>query len=95
MCLAGLLLPILGALPDALIIVVSGLGGTKEEAAEQVLLTTQCHHFAGDASLCCSVRPLRMHTVESGWLTSRGPVATQGTSTLQYVHGLSACGTRT
>ena len=32
----GLLLPILGALPDALIIVVSGLGGTKEEAAEQV-----------------------------------------------------------
>jgi len=36
--LAGLLLPILGALPDALIIVVSGLGGTKEQAAEQVTL---------------------------------------------------------
>ena len=35
---AGLLLPILGALPDALIIVVSGLGGTREEAEEQVTL---------------------------------------------------------
>lgn len=34
--LAGLLLPILGALPDALIILVSGLGGTREEAQEQV-----------------------------------------------------------
>ncbi|CAL5223152.1 g5620 [Coccomyxa viridis] len=34
--IGGLLLPILGALPDALIIVVSGLGGTKKEAAEQV-----------------------------------------------------------
>ncbi|EIE26168.1 hypothetical protein COCSUDRAFT_61158 [Coccomyxa subellipsoidea C-169] len=34
--IGGLLLPILGALPDALIIVVSGLGGTREEAAEQV-----------------------------------------------------------
>ena len=37
--LAGLLLPILGALPDALIIVVSGLGGSKDEAAEQVRST--------------------------------------------------------
>ena len=36
MSCTGLLLPILGALPDALIIVVSGLGGTKEQAAEQV-----------------------------------------------------------
>ena len=35
--LAGLLLPILGALPDALIILVSGLGGTREEAQEQVM----------------------------------------------------------
>ena len=35
MC-AGLLLPILGALPDALIILVSGLGGTRAEAQEQV-----------------------------------------------------------
>ncbi len=38
---AGLVLPVLGALPDALIIVVSGLGGTAEEAQEQV-----CRHFA-------------------------------------------------
>ncbi|CAL8462752.1 g2285 [Coccomyxa elongata] len=34
--IGGLLLPVLGALPDALIIVVSGLGGTREEAEEQV-----------------------------------------------------------
>ena len=32
----GLLLPVLGALPDSLIIVVSGLGGTVAEAQEQV-----------------------------------------------------------
>lgn len=32
----GLLLPVLGALPDSLIIVVSGLGGSREEANEQV-----------------------------------------------------------
>lgn len=35
-CRAGLLLPILGALPDSLIIIVSGLGGTLAEAQEQV-----------------------------------------------------------
>lgn len=35
-CSAGLLLPILGALPDSLIIIVSGLGGTLAEAQEQV-----------------------------------------------------------
>ena len=34
---AGLVLPILGALPDSLIIIASGLGGTAEEAQEQVL----------------------------------------------------------
>mmetsp|Transcript_10171 Transcript_10171/g.30570 ORF Transcript_10171/g.30570 Transcript_10171/m.30570 type:complete len:554 (-) Transcript_10171:2400-4061(-) len=34
--IGGLLLPILGALPDALIILVSGLGGTAKEAQEQV-----------------------------------------------------------
>lgn len=34
--IAGLLLPILGSLPDALIIIVSGLGGTRDEAQEQV-----------------------------------------------------------
>jgi hypothetical protein len=32
----GLLLPILGAVPDAAVIVASGLGATKEEAQEQV-----------------------------------------------------------
>lgn len=32
----GLLLPILGALPDSLIIIVSGLGGSLAEAQEQV-----------------------------------------------------------
>lgn len=35
--LSGLVLPILGALPDAFIIAVSGLGGSQEEAQEQVL----------------------------------------------------------
>ncbi|KAG0500475.1 hypothetical protein HPP92_000547 [Vanilla planifolia] len=34
----GLFLPILGALPDALLILVSGLSGTKEEAQNQVLI---------------------------------------------------------
>jgi Ca2+/Na+ antiporter len=34
--IGGLLLPILGALPDSLIIIVSGLGGTLAEAQEQV-----------------------------------------------------------
>ena len=33
---AGLVLPVLGALPDALIIIVSGLGGSREEVAQQV-----------------------------------------------------------
>ena len=32
----GLLLPILGAVPDAAVIVASGLGATQEEAQEQV-----------------------------------------------------------
>ena len=31
----GLLLPILGAVPDAAVIVASGLGATQEEAQEQ------------------------------------------------------------
>jgi len=34
--IGGLVLPILGALPDAAMIVVSGLGGTVDEAQEQV-----------------------------------------------------------
>lgn len=34
--IGGLLLPVLGSLPDALIIIVSGLGGTRSEAQEQV-----------------------------------------------------------
>ncbi|KAK9789557.1 hypothetical protein WJX73_004608 [Symbiochloris irregularis] len=34
--IGGLVLPILGALPDALVIVVSGLGGSAGEAQEQV-----------------------------------------------------------
>jgi hypothetical protein len=33
---AGLLLPVLGALPDSLIIIVSGLGVSREVAQEQV-----------------------------------------------------------
>jgi hypothetical protein len=37
MCAAGgLLLPVLGALPDSLIIVVSGIGVSREVAEEQV-----------------------------------------------------------
>lgn len=34
--IGGLVLPVLGALPDALIIAVSGLGGNREEVAKQV-----------------------------------------------------------
>ena len=34
--IGGLVLPILGALPDAAMIVVSGIGGTKAEAQEEV-----------------------------------------------------------
>ena len=34
--IGGLLLPVLGAVPDAAIIVVSGLGGSVEEAQDQV-----------------------------------------------------------
>ncbi len=37
MFLAGLVLPILGALPDAFIIAVSGLGGSQQEAQQQVI----------------------------------------------------------
>eukprot|EP00850_Spirogloea_muscicola_P002842 SM000011S19020 [mRNA] locus=s11:414121:418397:+ [translate_table: standard] len=36
--IGGLLLPILGAFPDSLLIAVSGLGGSKEEAQDQVLV---------------------------------------------------------
>jgi len=37
MCVpGGLLLPVLGALPDSLIIVVSGIGVSREVAEEQV-----------------------------------------------------------
>ena len=34
------MLPVLGALPDSLIIIASGFGGTPEEAQEQVLIPT-------------------------------------------------------
>eukprot|EP00960_Hanusia_phi_P047610 758480-Hanusia_phi.AAC.5 len=34
--IGGLLLPVLGALPDSAMIVMSGLGGTPEQAKEQV-----------------------------------------------------------
>ncbi len=54
---AGLLLPILGALPDALIIVVSGLGGTKEEAAEQVISP---HHWTLTLSASVSLWPANL-----------------------------------
>lgn len=36
--IGGLLLPILGAFPDSLLVVVSGIGGSKTEAQEQVLV---------------------------------------------------------
>ena len=35
-CFTGLVLPVLGALPDSLIIVVSGIGVSREVAQEQV-----------------------------------------------------------
>ena len=37
--IGGLVLPILGALPDSAIIAMSGLGGTQEEAQEQASTT--------------------------------------------------------
>ncbi|KAH7284982.1 hypothetical protein KP509_33G005500 [Ceratopteris richardii] len=36
--IGGLVLPVLGALPDSILIMVSGLGGSKLEAQEQVLV---------------------------------------------------------
>eukprot|EP00898_Chlorokybus_atmophyticus_P007545 jgi/Chlat1/7792/Chrsp66S07248 len=36
--IGGLLLPVLGAFPDSLLIVVSGLAGTREEAQDEVLV---------------------------------------------------------
>jgi hypothetical protein len=47
--IGGLLLPVLGALPDSAIIVVSGMGGTVAEAQEQVLskLSWINHTFVG------------------------------------------------
>ena len=47
----GLLLPVLGALPDALIIIVSGLGGTTAEAQEQVHTPEMDYRFAGSADI--------------------------------------------
>ncbi len=35
--IGGLLLPVLGALPDSAMIIMSGMGGTVAEAQEQVL----------------------------------------------------------
>jgi hypothetical protein len=49
--IGGLLLPVLGALPDSLIIIVSGLGGSREEAAEQVLLP------CATVQHCCAAAP--------------------------------------
>ena len=40
--IGGLLLPVLGALPDSLVIVVSGLGGSHDEAAEQARMHASC-----------------------------------------------------
>ena len=45
----GLLLPVLGALPDALIIIVSGLGGTTAEAQEQVHTLERDHRTSDSA----------------------------------------------
>jgi hypothetical protein len=42
--IGGLLLPVLGALPDSAIIVVSGMGGTVAEAQEQVLRAPRRAH---------------------------------------------------
>lgn len=39
--IGGLVLPVLGALPDSAIIAMSGLGGTVAEAQEQVRLSAR------------------------------------------------------
>jgi hypothetical protein len=43
--IGGLLLPVLGALPDSAMIIMSGMGGTVAEAQDQVLhkLFSQFH----------------------------------------------------
>lgn len=55
--LTGLVLPILGALPDAFIIAVSGLAGGQEEAQEQVPavqvpVLTQAYHCPASGFFC-------------------------------------------
>lgn len=50
---AGLVLPILGALPDAFIIAVSGLAGSNEEAQQQACSLQRCKasmHALGPAA---------------------------------------------
>lgn len=51
---AGLVLPILGALPDSLIIIASGLGGSAEEAQEQVHVPSSGRCTLGPALPICS-----------------------------------------
>lgn len=49
--IGGLVLPVLGALPDALVIVVSGLGASAGEAQEQVMLRSPLVAVYHDPSL--------------------------------------------
>ena len=51
---AGLVLPVLGALPDSLIIIASGLGGSAEEAQEQVRISASKGYTRDPAPLACS-----------------------------------------
>ena len=53
--IGGLVLPVLGALPDALVIVVSGLGSSAGEAQAQVM-----HGGSKHASLCCKLCHVRL-----------------------------------
>ncbi|GAQ81729.1 Calcium-binding EF-hand family protein [Klebsormidium nitens] len=51
--IGGLLLPILGALPDCAIILMSGIGGTVEEAQEQVAVGVGT--LAGSTIMLCTI----------------------------------------
>ena len=61
--IGGLVLPILGALPDSAMIVVSGLAGTIEEAKEQVSAQPASFHPTALPSLTGPVfPPATLHT---------------------------------
>jgi hypothetical protein len=82
--IGGLLLPVLGALPDSAMIIMSGMGGTVAEAQEQVLHTPfhTSHHSKHNRTppvICATAPSFALFTatrirpsMQTGWMLS-GP----------------------